>query len=197
MTRRIVIESAETGTTPEDGQLTTVVDDTVFANSDSSAFRFGIGGGYEIRSDALSFAPYGRLSFLSIDLDAYEETGGSELKLSVNKQSIESLTGAVGFRLSKTYSGTKAIFSPQLSVEIIHEFNDDSRQIVSSYVHDPRNTPFIIVTDAPDRNYLTIGAGVSAVLQGGTQLYTELRSLQGLDDISELSFTLGARFEFL
>ncbi len=80
---------------------------------------------------------------------------------------------------------------------MIHEFDDDSRQIVSTYVHDPRNLPLIVVTDSPDRNYYTIGAGASAVLQGGTQLYAEVRSLRSLEDLKELSFTAGVRFEFM
>ncbi|ASJ74273.1 autotransporter outer membrane beta-barrel domain-containing protein [Granulosicoccus antarcticus] len=200
MTRRIVINGAEGATDnsqPDNPQANDGVNDTVRAETDSSAFRFGVGGGYEFRSGGLSFAPYGRISLLSVDLDAYQETGDSALKLSVNKQSIESLTGAVGFRLSKTFSTSKAIISPQLSVELIHEFDDDSRQIVSTYVHDPRNTQLIVVTDSPDRNYYTIGAGASAVLQGGTQLYTEIRSLQSLEDLKELSIAAGIRFEFM
>lgn len=202
MTRRIVINAAEgaTDTTPPGGgdpEPNDGADDTVTADTDSSAVRFGIGGGYEFRSGGLSFAPYGRASLLSVDMDAYQETGDSALKLSVNKQSMDSLTGAVGFRLTKTISTSKAVVSPQLSFEIIHEFDDDSRQIVSTYVHDPRNLPLIVVTDNPDRNYYTIGAGVSAVLQGGTQLYTQIRSLQGLEDLNELSFSAGVRFEFM
>lgn len=199
MTRRIVINSADGAmdTTSDDGpQPNDGANDTVFADTDSSAFRFGVGAGYEFRSGGLSFAPYGRVSVLSVELDAYQETGESALTLRVDKQDIESLTGAAGFRLTKTFSGSKAVISPQLSVEIVHEFDDDSRQIVSSYVHDPRNLPLIVVTDSPDRDYYTIGAGVSAVLQGGTQLFTEIRSLQSLDDLNELSFAAGVRFEF-
>ncbi len=200
MTRRILINSAEgaADTTPDDGpEPNDGADDTVFADTNSSAFRFGVGGGYEFRSGGLSFAPYGRLSLMSVDLDEYEETGDSSLRLRVDKQSIDSLTGAVGFRLTKTYSTAKAIISPQLSVEIIHEFDDDARQIVSTYVHDPRNLSLVVVTDNPDRNYYTVGAGVSAVLQGGTQLYGEVRSLRSLEDLKELSFTAGVRFEFM
>ncbi len=108
MTRRIVITAAEGAMTPgDDPQPNDGANDTVFADTNSSAFRFGVGGGYEFRSGGLSIAPYGRVSLLSVDLDEYEETGDSALALRVDKQSIESLTGAVGFRLTKTYSTVK------------------------------------------------------------------------------------------
>lgn len=150
----------------------------------------------EINSGALGFAPYGRLSYLTVDLDGYEERGSSALKLRVNSQSIESFTGGFGFRLVGTYSGTRAIISPQFNIEMIHEFMDDSRQIVSAYVHDPRNKPLIVVTDRPDRTYYTMGVGLSAVIQNGMQLFGEVRSLMDLDNLSEFSATGGIRLAF-
>ncbi len=192
MSRRVVIGATEEAI----DQDNTGANDTVFADTDSTAFRFGIGGGLEMRSGVLSFAPYSRLSYMSVDMDGYEETGDSALKLRVNSQSIDSLTGGFGFRLVGTYSGSKAIISPQFNVELVHEFMDDSRQIVSTYVHDPRSNPLIVVTDNPDRTYYTMGFGVSAVLASGTQLFSEVRSLMDLDDLNEISLTAGLRFEF-
>ena len=170
--------------------------DTVFADTDSTAGRFSIGGGMEFRSGAISFAPYGRLSYLGVSMDGYQERGDSVLKLNVNSQDIESLTTGFGFRLVGTYSGSKVIVSPQFNVEMIHEFLDDSRQIVSTYVHDPRSIPLTVVTDQPDRTYYTMGVGLSAVLTNGVQLYGQVRSLLDLDDLNEFSTTAGVRFAF-
>jgi len=79
---------------------------------------------------------------------------------------------------------------------MIHEFLDDSRQIVSTYVHDPRSIPLTVVTDQPDRTYYTMGVGLSAVLTNGVQLYGQVRSLLDLDDLNEFSTTAGVRFAF-
>ncbi len=188
--RRIQVNSATDAPAENDG-----ADDTVFASTDSSSFRLSVGGGIELSRGAVTFAPYGRLSYLSVDMDGYDETGDSVLKLSVDSQDVESLTSGVGFRIVGTYSGSKAILSPQFSVELVHEFEDKQRQIVSSYVHDPRDVPLVIVTDNPDRNYYTVGIGLSAVLLNGVQLYGDVRSLLGLDDLNELAVSAGIRFE--
>ena len=191
MERRILIQSADNAAEGNDG-----ADDTVFADTDSNSGRFSIGGGMEIRSGALNFTPYGRLSYLGVAMDGYQESGDSALTLNVESQDVDSLTTGFGFRLVGTYSGSKAVVSPQISVEMIHEFLDDSRQIVSSYVHDPRNNPLVVITDRPDRTYYTMGVGLSAVLTNGVQLYGEVRSLLDLDDLNEYSTTGGVRFAF-
>ncbi len=191
MDRRIIVPSADDAAEGNDGANATVT-----GNTDSTAGRISLGGGMEIRSGALSFAPYGRVSYLGVAMDGYEEEGESALKLRVESQDIDSLTTGFGFRLVGTYSGTKAIVSPQFNVEMIHEFLDDSRQIVSTYVHDPRNIPLVIVTDNPDRTYYTMGIGASAVFTNGLQLFGEVRSLMDLDDLNEFSTTAGLRFAF-
>lgn len=188
--RRIQVDSAADAPDDNDG-----ADDTVDASTDSSSFRLSVGSGIEISRGVVTFAPYGRLSFLSVDMDGYDETGDSVLKLSVDSQDIESLTSGLGLRIIGTYSGSRAILSPQFNIELVHEFDDDQRQIVSSYVHDPRNVPLVIVTDNPDRNYYTVGFGLSAVLLNGVQLYGDVRSLQGLDDLNEFAVSAGIRFE--
>ena len=149
-----------------------------------------------ITSGAHTFAPFARVSYLSASMDGYDEVGSSALKLRVNSQDVDSLTGVLGFRAVSTFSTSKAIISPQFSLEYIHEFSDDSRQIVSSYVHDPRNVALVIVTDDPDRDYFSASLGVSAVFQNSVQVYGEVRSLLGLKDVSEISGTVGVRFEF-
>ncbi len=189
--RRVVIESGANASDGFDG-----ANDTVTADTDSTAFQFSVGAGKDLNSGALTFTPYGRLSYLTVDLDGYEEQGSSALKMRVNSQSIDSFTGEFGFRLVRTYSGTRAIISPQFNIEIIHEFMDDSREIVSTYVHDPNNLPLKVITDRPDRTYYTISAGLSAVLQNGVQLFGEVRSLLGMDNLSEFSATGGVRLAF-
>lgn len=189
-TRRILITSnPEISGNPDNDGL----DDTVGGDTDSSSFRFSVGGGMEVRSGAIGFAPYSRLSYLSADLDGYEETGGSALKMRVESQTIDSLTGGFGFRLFGTHSGKKAIITPQFTAELVREFLDDSRQIVSRYVHDPSNSPLIIVTDRPDRTYYTVSMGLTALLQNGFQMFGEVRSLLDLDSLSEFSVTGGIR----
>ena len=194
--RRVVIQAADGAASPDGAQQNDGLDETVSGDSDSATFRFGLGAGMEVSAGAVTFAPFTRLSYQAIALDGYAESGGTGLELDVEGQDIDSFTGSVGFRLVGTYSGDRAVVSPQFNVEMIREFMDDSRQIVSSYVHDPRSVPFTIVTDDPDRTYYSVGFGLSAVFPNGFQAFGEVRSLLDLDDLDEISAIGGVRFEF-
>lgn len=175
---------------PNDGANRTAVADT-----DGQQFRASFSTGMEIVSGKMTFAPYARLSMMQIDLDGYDETGAGGLNLRVQNQDIESITSALGYRLVGVMSTGSSIISPQLSFEWVHEFSDDARDITSTYIHDPRELELLAVTDTPDRNYYTVGLGVSAVLRNRTQLYAEVKSLLDLDNVSETLFAVGARFE--
>ena len=175
---------------PNDGANRTAVADT-----DGQQFRASFSTGMEIVSGKMTFAPYARLSMMQIDLDGYDETGAGGLNLRVQNQDIESITSAIGYRLVGVMSTGSSIISPQLSFEWAHEFSDDARDITSTYIHDPRELELLAVTDSPDRNYYTVGLGVSAVLRNRTQLYAEVKSLLDLDNVSETLFAVGARFE--
>lgn len=191
--RSILIPSTgleQTPDNPNDGASRTAVADT-----DGQQFRASFSTGMEIVSGKMTFAPYARLSMMQIDLDGYDETGAGGLNLRVQNQDIESITSALGYRLVGVMSTGSSIISPQLSFEWVHEFSDDARDITSTYIHDPRELELLAVTDTPDRNYYTVGLGVSAVLANRTQLYAEVKSLLDLDNVSETLFAVGARFE--
>jgi uncharacterized protein with beta-barrel porin domain len=54
----------------------------------------------------------------------------------------------------------------------VHEFQNRTRQISNELVITP-GTAFAVETDAPDRNYMNLGLGISAALNGGTQLFLD------------------------
>lgn len=188
--RRVVIGDA-------DGDPNTnTFDQTARADTDSQFTRFSLGGGKEFVRGRLTVAPFARMSLLDLRVDGYEESGADELNLRVNEQDINSLTIGGGARFVGTFSTGRAIILPQFSVEWVHELRNNSRQIVSTYVNDPRNTELTLVTDDPDENYFLLGFGASAVFTNGVQIFSELRSLAGLEDISQTLLSAGLRYEF-
>jgi len=192
--RRILIPSEgdleQAPGSPNDG-----ADVTASGETDGQQFRGSFSAGMEIINGNMTFAPYARLSFLNVALDGYDETGAGGLNLRVDDQDIDSITSAIGYRLVGVKSTGTSIISPQLSLEWIHEFSDDARDITSTYIHDPRGLTLLAQTDAPDRNYYSVGLGVSAVLRNRAQIYAEVKSLLDLDNVSETTFAIGARFE--
>jgi outer membrane autotransporter protein len=188
--RRVVIAN-------NDGDPTTnEFDQTATADTDGQYSRLSFGGGKEFVRGRVTIAPFGRMSLINVGVDGYQETGADELDLLVQDQDITSFTIGGGARVVGTFSTPRAIVLPQVSLEWVHEVKDDSRQIVSSYVHDPRGNELIVVTDNPDKNYFIGALGVSAVFQNKVQVYGELRSLLGLNNINQTLLAGGFRYEF-
>ncbi|MFK7996812.1 MAG: autotransporter outer membrane beta-barrel domain-containing protein [Granulosicoccus sp.] len=193
--RRIFIPAAE-GLLDADGGANDGADRTATAETDSSQIGVSFGAGMDIVNGPFTFAPYARMSFLSVTIDSYDEAGAQGLNLSVQEQDIDSLTMAFGFRLVAIKSTSFGVLAPQLSVELEHEFADDERELISTYVHDPRQNQLIATTDAPDRDYLVAGMGISSVTRNGVQLFADVKSTIGLEAINDVVYTVGGRFEF-
>ena len=199
MERNILVPSAD-GLVDDNGSPNDGFNGRAVADTDSDQVRFSVGGGLELVSGSLTFAPYGRISVLDVEMDGYTESGASGLNLRVEDQSVESVTTGLGYRVVSTYSTSKAVLSPQISFEWVHEYSDDRRQIVSTFANDPRSsTPghqLIVETDSPDRNYYVLGFGVSSVMPNGLQLFGDVKTLLDLDDINDTVLTAGLRYEF-
>ncbi len=189
MERSIEIES-ESATAENDGASRTATSDT-----DGTTVTFSFGGGTEIVSGSFTFAPYLRGQYLKADVDGFDETGAQGLNLRYKDQEIESMTSTLGFRASTVASTGAGILIPQARLEWIHEFSDDEREVSTVYINDPRQNELLFTTDAPDRDYFSMGLGVSAVFQGGTQAFVDVRTILGLTDFTETTVTAGVRFE--
>jgi outer membrane autotransporter protein len=90
------------------------------------------------------------------------------------------------------------VIVPQLNGNWVHEFADDRRSTSVRFVQDLRSDPtqFSFDTDAPDRNFFEVGAGVVLVLPHGYQAFANIRSIQGNDLIDSTAGSLGVRLEF-
>ena len=155
----------------------------------------------EFRRGDWIYGPYARLTHIDVDIDGYEESGAVGLNLKVENQSIESLTTAIGVQATFPQGKDWGVLVPQARVEWVHEYDDDSRTVESNYINEIVPTggdasALTAETDSPDRDYLTIGLGISTVYKGGSQAFLLYETVLGLDDIEEHVFTGGLRMEF-
>ena len=174
------------------------INDTAKASTDSNDYSFSIGGGYSISQGAFSFGPYGRATYMRVDIDSYEERGAeaSGLNLRVDDQEWTSLTSVLGAEFSYAISRQQAVIIPQARLGWVHQFEHDESEIIATYVNDPRNNQLRVLTGEPDRNYFELSLSVSSVLQDGIQLFANYDTLLGLEDLTDHQFTLGGRWEF-
>ncbi len=178
--------------------FTAAIDETAKADTDSDDFTLSAGAGYDFNQGALSYGPYARLTYLKVDVDSYDEKGAdlSGLNLSVDSQDWKSLTSVLGGQLSYAISRGFGVLVPQGRLAWVHEFENDSEAFEATFIADPRQNVLRASTDDPDRDYFELGLGISAVLQGGAQLFFNYETILGFSDLTDHAFTLGGRLEF-
>jgi outer membrane autotransporter protein len=180
---------------------TTTVSQTARSATDGSQFSFSLGSGYDFNARGFTFGPYGRLSYLKANIDAFQERidntdAGFGLALAINEQDVESLTWALGGQVSYAVSTGFGVLVPQLRFEWEHEFLDSERTITARFVADPANTPILLQTDNPDRDYFNFGAGLSAVFQRGVSAFVYYETVLALRDVTAHQVAVGLRLAF-
>ena len=168
------------------------------ADPNSTDFTASLGAGFDYNQGALNYGPYARLTYYNVEVDSYSErgTGALELAMHVQDQSIDSFTSALGARLAYAVSQPFGVLIPQGFVEWIHEYSNDARTIEATYIYDPFQVPLIANTNDPDRDYASLGVGISAVLPRGMQMFLNYQAVLGFSDLEENLFVGGIRAEF-
>jgi outer membrane autotransporter protein len=168
-------------------------------DADGKQFFASMGMGYDFYDGALAIGPYVRARYVRSTIDAYAEQdlSGSALQLAVDKQKATSLTSVLGVQASYAISTGSGVVLPQVRFEFEHEYEDDARTTLTSFVNDPRGTVFFPVTsDAPDRNYFNVGTGLVFVLPNGVMPFVDYEVLLGYRNFDRHRVTAGLRLEF-
>lgn len=200
-TRNIVyaVPSTDRAGNPVPG--TTTVNQTARSETDGTQYAFGLSAGYDFTARGFTFGPYGRLSYLKANVDAFQEridntNPGFGLALAINEQDIDSLTWALGGQASYALSTGFGVLVPQVRFEWEHEFLDSQRRITARFVSDPANTRILLDTDNPDRDYFNFGAGLSAVFQRGVSAFVYYETVLALRDVTAHQVAVGVRLAF-
>lgn len=166
------------------------------ADFDGNQLDLMLGAGYDIVSGRHIVDLYGRLSYSSVDIDAYTEHGASGLDLRIRSQSSTSLVSILGAAYQTSISTRRAVFVPQAWLEWAHEFGDGDQPITGTFANDPNQIPFVLATDRFDSDYFRLGAGLGAQLAKGYTAFVSYEATFGLRDYREHSATAGIRIAF-
>ena len=171
-------------------------------DTDGDTLSLSVSAGYDVNFQALSLGTYGRFVSTNADIDAYDESAefegvdGIGSILNVGSQSIDSLTFAVGLEATYAISLANGVIQPQARLEFEHESSDDQREINVRFLADPTNTIFTLLTDEPDRNYLNLGLGFSAIGADGKSAFFFYETRLSQDNLQQQWLRGGIRFEF-
>jgi outer membrane lipase/esterase len=171
------------------------------SSPDGSVLSFGLGGGYTYNNQSLTVTPSIRFNYLENDVDGYRErstdlsaTGGA-MALAVNSTSFDSLTSNLGLTVANAVSFSGGVIIPQVSLEWVREFEDDSTSIQTRYQNDINSTRFSISTRELDDQYWDFSIGLSAQFQGGISGFVIYRTLLEYDGLNYNSVEAGLRVE--
>jgi uncharacterized protein YhjY with autotransporter beta-barrel domain len=175
---------------------TTHVLASTVGKSNSKLVAGSLGGGYEaLTQGAFAANLSARFDYLNSNLDGYSESGAPGLDLAIQKQDTQTTVSSLGAQFSYALSFRWGVILPQFSLAWNHAFNDNAALIKGSFVADQTQTTFAFKSDAPDRDYTSVGLGASLIVPGGNTGFVHYETTRGKAYWSDYNVALGVRWE--
>ena len=163
---------------------------------DGDEFSAGIQAGYDYTIGNITIGPRLGFDVVNTDFDSYSETGSTGLELVFHEADQTSLQSRLGVTGTVALSTSFGVVLPQISVNWVHEFDDDQRTEDFSFVQDTNAISFQYQDEEPDRDFFELAVGVASVLPNGWMPFVEFRALVGHDYLDSYAGSLGFRVEF-
>lgn len=196
------------GFEPDDARVegaTAQTPNVVRGSTDGSNYGLFGGAGYSwpfSRQTRLLMSAW--LSWQDNQIDGYTETGAlpqsaasRPANLRYDDDNYSTLDGSLTVTLLHEVPISSGRLVPSVSLGYIHEFESDMRIINAELIdfadvtNDPTKKFVSFQTNAADKDYLRIGASLTAQLKRGTSLYAAYSGTFGHDWRDESSFGIG------
>lgn len=172
--------------------------ETLTGKTTANTLGISVSGGVDSNVGPLSLSHYAQIDYFRVSIDSYDEKGAeSPLLLHVDDESINSLTSVFGVQATLASSTPFGVITDTIRLQWHHQFEDDRRKINANYIYDPYDTKtvFYAPTDNPDRDYFSLGIGVSTVLPMGVQAFAFFEKTLDLEAMSHQAIVVGIRKE--
>lgn len=170
------------------------LDRTASSSPHGNQFNAYWGMGREFRIKRWMIAPAISLQYIKLGIDSYTEHSAGALNLDVDKQSAESLQGNIGGRISYTWQTDKALVIPGIRASYGHDFAHNNGNVTAQLVQG--SSPFSIEVASPDRNFLSLGAGITAITKNALSLSINYGAQIGESRYIAHSINAGLRMGF-
>lgn len=183
------------------------VEQTLGADYDGSQYSATLGAGWGFNKDGWTFGPTLRVAYVTVDIDAYNETllssnvnfGANAVgwAVRIEDQSYSSLQPSVGFEVSKAVSRGWGVMIPQGYVDIVSELEDGPKVITGRFLGDtlPGNN-FSLQTDDFEETFARAGLGVGFVLPNNKSAFVTVDADIGRDVLTTYYINAGFRWQF-
>jgi outer membrane autotransporter protein len=165
------------------------------ADPDSKRTIAGLGLDWNLARGAWGWLFGAGLDWTSTELDAYTESGGEGLALSVPGREIVTRRGRLDATLMRTVSQDWGVWQPQFKVGLRHEFANPARALAVSFATDPNEVPIVFDTEDPDTSWGEWAVGSAFVFTRGHSGFIQYRQRFGHAFLQERVFAIGWRME--
>lgn len=127
--------------------------------------------------------------------DGYSErdlsSSGLALNVDSSKQQSTLLQGGVKFTYA--FSGTNAVWQPELQIDYISEIGDKNITTNISFQQDNNNNTLRLQSDSRDRQSVNVGMGIVVVGRNGWSGFLQFKTTLGLNDLDREQWLAGLR----
>lgn len=165
------------------------------AAPDSTRTLSGLGLTWSLPHGAWQWQLGAGLDWMKTRLDAYVESGGDGLALSVPTREIVTRRGRFDATLTRPVSTNWGVWQPQLRLGWRHEFANPARALSVNFSGDGNGTRITFNTEDPDSGWGEVALASVFTFTHGQSAFFEYRQRLGHDFLQERVFALGWRME--
>lgn len=166
------------------------------SNYDGDDYSASLLSGYDFNFNSFTFGPRVGFNWVRNEYDSFSEQGTTGLELHFDRDQRTSLQSSFGLYLSRAFSTSFGVILPQTTVNWIHEFANNQRNITFSFVGDTRGKSLSFQNERPDRDFLEISAGTLVSLPHGIQAYVNYKGIAGHSYFDGHGVNAGFRLSF-
>lgn len=198
--QRLSINTTRVVAYPSNNPQIQSVDTTFYSNTEATSLLFSGGTGYIFHARGFSAEPYLNAQYVHTHIGAFSESAsGPDLGFATSAagQNVTSLTGVAGLKFQYAFLPSFGVILPYVYGEYRHEFRNPAQDVASQFTSTSSGGDYYqLPTDSIRPGYYEAGAGFSAVLPHGAQLYAQYMRVIDLQYYTDYVVSGGFRFEF-
>ena len=172
-----------------------ILGETIKGEPNGQTVVLGLQGGYFWQLGKFSAGPVGSLTFTSVNVEGYSETGDPVLTQAVHRRTVEDLFATIGLRASYDIKVSGITLQPYVKGEFEHEILGDGKTIKTQFTSEPALEIDTRVEDS-SQDYGRLGVGVAAKFTDRISGQVGFDALVGRSDGQEYTINGGISFSF-
>jgi outer membrane autotransporter protein len=168
------------------------------ANSSYNGIQYiaAVQAGYPLNVNDTIVTPLAGLTYSSLRMDSYTETGGNGAALRVDGTDTHSLKSDFGVKLERTYKTSYGLLKPTVQLGWRHEYSDTRLQSVANFAADTSGaTTFVTTGPKPVSDTAVLSLGLTLLRNDNLTLSTNY-TLESGGSYTSQTGSLIARWRF-